>query len=194
MAAPARRSPRRATARPAPSPDTAPPADTAPPPAARSGKPAMRHFASTRDPEPEPTLDFSVEFVRDGVSEVHEFTAALRVGFSDTVALLTGADDEAKVLPHLDRMIRRALLNTDGTPQRWRPSFEGKEFIAPDGERHPAVHLDRYTSFDAGSSRRRWAHLMDVDEEIQVEHEQVVAVFEYITSEAADRPTQRSSR
>jgi hypothetical protein len=157
-------------------------------------KPVVKHFASSKDPEPAPEVAFSVEFVRDGVSETHEFNARPRLGFADTVGMVRSQSDESEILPVLDRMLRRVLVNDDGTPARWKPEFDGGKFIAPDGNLHPSKDLAKYVAFEAGSSRRRWVELMDRDDEVEVEIEQIVGVFEYLTSEAADaRPTKRSS-
>ena len=158
--------------------------------------PATKHFAPKRDVKPAPEVDFSIGFVRDGVEETHEFSARPRFSYADIVGVVKhqGGDNSAKLLPYLDRMIRRALRNDDGTPLKWRPEIEDGEFTTPDGDQAPAADIAKYTAFEAGSSRRRWVALMEDDDDVEVELEQITALFEYLTAETADRPTSRSSR
>lgn len=165
------------------------------PAASKSTAPRTKHFAPKRENiVPPPLVEFSIDFVRDGVSEVHEFAARPRMSYGDTVGLIKNQDNDSGTLPFLDRLIRRSLVNDDGVPAKWAPEFEDGEFTAPDGSKHPSAELAQFTTFEAGSSRRRWAYLLDKDDDVEVEIEQIVAVFEYLTSAASEaRPTKRSS-
>jgi hypothetical protein len=154
----------------------------------------VKHFGPKRAVEPAKIVPFSVGFVRDGVEEPHEFAARLRVSYADTVGLVKNQDG-AGALPFLDRLIRRSLVDDDGTPTKWQPEVNDGKVVAPDGTEVDIADAQKYTAFEAGSSRRRWAHLMDSDEDVEVELEQIMEVFEHLTSEAANgRPTSRSSR
>jgi hypothetical protein len=163
----------------------------APAPARPTAKPAVKHFGPSRDVAPAPVIPFSVGFVRAGVEEPHEFDARPRVSYGDTIGLIRGNgsnEDDAKALKTLDRSIRRMLVDDDGTPARWTPTFTGKTFEGPDGNTYPVSELNTFTAFDAGSSRRRWVALMDDDDEtLSVEVGQVLEVFEYITEQAAEQ-------
>jgi hypothetical protein len=184
----------------------------APAPARPTAKPAVKHFGPSRDVAPAPVIPFSVGFVRAGVEEphvipfsvgfvrgegdnaveeTHEFDARPRVSYGDTIGLIRGNgsnEDDAKALKTLDRSIRRMLVDDDGTPARWTPTFTGKTFEGPDGNTYPVSELNTFTAFDAGSSRRRWVALMDDDDEtLSVEVGQVLEVFEYITEQAAEQ-------
>jgi hypothetical protein len=155
---------------------------------------AKKHFAPQRKVDKAPIVEFSVGFVRDGVEEVHEFAARLRVSYADTVGLVKNQGGEG-ALPYLDRMIRRSLVDDDGTPAKWRPEASDGKVVAPDGTEVDIADAQKYTAFEAGSSRRRWVQLMEHDDDVEVELEQIMQVFEYLASEAAEgRPTSRSSR
>lgn len=156
--------------------------------------PAAKHFGPKRDVKPAPEVPFSVGFVRDGVEEIHEFTARPRVSYGDTVGLVKNQDG-AGALPYLDRLIRRSLVDNDGTPAKWQPTVVDGELTAPDGTTVSAEDLPKYTAFEAGSSRRRWVQLMEHDDDVEVEFEQILGVFEHLMAEvSAGRPTSRSSR
>jgi hypothetical protein len=93
----------------------------------------------------------------------------------------------------VDRLIGRSLDNTDGTPEKWKPTVVDRHFTAPNGDHTPAELLAGFESFDAGSSRRRWVHLMEVDDDITVEPDQIVELMADLLEAAANRPTTRSS-
>lgn len=153
----------------------------------------VKHFASKRDVKAAPTVDFSIEFVRDGVAENHEFSASPRTTYGDILGLIKNQDDESGLaLRYLDRMIRRALIDTDGTPAKFRPNVEDGHFTDPTGNRTAATELPKVVTFEAGSSRRRWIQLMEKDDDVEVEIEQIAEVFEYLAQEASTRPTTRS--
>jgi len=155
---------------------------------------AKKHFGPKRDVAQAPTVEFSVGFVRNGVEEIHEFAARPRFTYGDTVGIVKNQDG-ALALPFLDRMIRRCLADDDGTSLRWEPYVRDGQLEAPDGKLVDPADAATYTAFEAGSSRRRWAHLMEADDDVEADLEQIVGVFEYLAGEAAGgRPTSRSSR
>ena len=65
------------------------------------------------------------------------------------------------------------------------------QFLAPDGTVHPWSEASKYTDFAAGSSRRRYVELMDGDNDLRVEAKTLSKVWQWLISEAADRPTVR---
>jgi hypothetical protein len=137
-------------------------------------------------------VDFEVEFIRDEVPETHAFRARPDITYGDMVELKRHENDSnGKVLPVLDRIIRRSMLNTDGAKTGWAPAVKDGKFVAPDGKEHPVEDLPKFTSHEAGSSRRRWIELIESDS-AYVDFETVMSLFEYLAEEAGRRPTERS--
>ncbi|MGH8571850.1 MAG: hypothetical protein ACREX8_04635 [Gammaproteobacteria bacterium] len=154
-----------------------------------------KHFAPTRDVAKAPAHEFTITFVRDGREETHEFVAKPRVQFGDMMGMVQFGENNSRALSAMDRLIRRSLVDDDGTPARWAPTVDDEGcFTAPDGDRRPESELGAVEAFDAGSSRRRWAHLMDDDDDVEIELEQVAELMQWLAEQSADRPTQRSSR
>lgn len=81
-------------------------------------------FGPKRDVKPVLTVEFSVGFVCDGVEE----PARPRVSYGDTVGLVKNQDG-AGALPYLDRLIRRSLVDNDGTAAKWQPTAADGELI-----------------------------------------------------------------
>jgi hypothetical protein len=157
--------------------------------------PPTKHFAAKRDVADAPTVSFTIDFVRNGVREPHEFKAVPRTSYGDMIGIVKNqADDPGASLRFLDRMIRRLLTDTDGTPESFNPNVADGQFIDPTGKKQPESELPKLLAFEAGSSRRRWAHLLQLDDDVEVEIEQITDLFEWLATEAAgSRPTQRSS-
>jgi hypothetical protein len=68
-----------------------------------------------------------------------------------------------------------------------------RRFTGPDGEPYTWDELDRFTKYEAGSSRRRWSELMDNEDDLVVDAEVISGVFEHLVGLAAARPTRRPS-
>jgi len=64
-------------------------------------------------------------------------------------------------------------------------------FVGPDGEPHDGEFIRKAMEFEAGSSRRRFAYLMDVDEELTLHADQLQTAYQRLVGKAADRPTRR---
>lgn len=146
-----------------------------------------------------PTIEFGVVFLRDGMEETHEFTARPRMGWQDLTGLvpLMSAQSEDGITEEavrtISNMIRRGLVNDDGTPEKWEPNVVAGYFTAPSGDHTPVGMLPAFDAFEAGSSRRRWVHLMAHDDDVTVEADQVAEILTDLVSAAAQRPTQRSA-
>lgn len=154
-------------------------------------------------------VPFEFELYRDTpgedepVSEVHEFTAMPRIDAGQLIRLLTGVDKSEEnpggMLDALSESVRKVLSDKDGTPQHWRPvalprDGEGgpTSFRGPDGAIYPfsdTAAIEKFEAFEAGSSRRRWAHLLFDDEQIAVDLEDLVEVAQDMISEGTGRPT-----
>lgn len=148
--------------------------------------------------------EFAMIFKRDGVRERHEFTAEPRMDWQNLRGLMflmdsrRGEGIDPRALAQIDRLIRRSLVNTDGTPEKWRANVVSEDteepwFTDPNGDHTPADMLPAYETFEAGSSRRRWVHLMENDDEITVEKEQILSLMRDLMEASADRPTKRSA-
>jgi hypothetical protein len=149
-----------------------------------------------------PEIPFTMILIRDGVEEPHEFLARPTMGWQDMrglVPIIGGRHGDmdpelgAKAVEVIDRLVRRALANDDGTPERWKPTIVDGTFTAPNGDTTPVELLPGVEAFDAGSSRRRWSHLMGHDDEVTIELDQMVSLMEDLIATASDRPTQRST-
>jgi len=160
----------------------------------------LREYApKSRGTTPEP-FEFSMIFMRDGVEERHEFTARPTMAWQDTRAIMPiiagqGSDEAqvAQAVKVMDRLIRRALANDDGTPEKWSAAVVDGHFTDPQGDHTPAVLLPAYKAFDAGSSRRRWIYLMESDDDISVDADQIIELMKDMLEAAAARPTTRSA-
>lgn len=151
-----------------------------------------------------PTHEFTMIFVRDGVNEEHEFTARPRLGWGDIAALLPvaggGGEGSTQALKQIDRLIRRSLVDNDGTPEKWQPrvvtpddEYAEPWFTAPNGDHCPLDLLPGFEAFDAGSSRRRWVHLMERDDDVTIEPEQIMDLVNDLMEVASERPTKSSA-
>lgn len=148
--------------------------------------------------------EVAVIFKRDGVRERHEFITEPRwdwMGLRGLLHLMDARDDSgitAKTLAQFDRLVRRSLVNDDGTPEKWRPHVvdDGESepwFTDPNGDHCPAEMLPAYVTFEAGSSRRRWMHLIDADEEVTIEATQIIRLANYLMEMAGKDRKKKSS-
>lgn len=141
-------------------------------------------------------IEHTVPFERDGEREEHLFRARPRMSYkrmADIVKARRGGDGVA-ALAVFERMIRPALIDTDGVPAKWKAEIEDGYFVDPDGNERPVADLADLLSFEAGSSKRRWLHLLDDDDEVEVELDDITDFYEALVEAVSDRPTQRPSR
>jgi hypothetical protein len=146
-----------------------------------------------------PEFPFAMIFLRDGVEETHEFLATPTMGWQDLrglVPLMVSSSNDEAMAAHairvIDSLVRRVLRNDDGTPEKWRANIVDGHFTAPNGDHTPVELLPAIEAFEAGSSRRRWMHLMEHDDEVTIELDQMVSLMEDLIAAVAERPTQRS--
>ncbi len=178
---------------------------------AAAHQPAPREefeFTFLRDEEPE-THRFGVRAITDVV------------GLTSTLMLAKRNPEEA--MPAVLRIIAKMLDNKDGTPHGWQPVAlpqhekpepagrddfgqadggtlevvheepQPRKFRGPDGGLYTFEHAPRFQAFEAGSSRRRWLHLIEDDDYVSVDAQDLMELFEWIVGLAAGRPTQPSS-
>lgn len=167
--------------------------------------PGKRYGSQRREVKP---LPFEFAIYRDTpdadepVAEVHEFTALPRLDAGQLIRLLTGVDraqeNPGDMLYALSEGIRKSLSDKDGTPQHWRPApmpkvdDEPLRFRGPDGDLYEFTDqaaIDKFTAFEAGSSRRRWAHLLFDDEQVAVPLEDLVELAQDMIEAGSGRPT-----
>lgn len=153
---------------------------------------AAKEFRPKAKATPPKRVDFTLIGIRDGVEEPHEFTAKPRLDWGPLVGVVVHQEKNTSI-KFLDQIIRRSLANDDGTPALWEPNIVDGHFTAPNGDHTPVDRLHEFQTYDVGSSRRRWMHLFDEDDDIEIELEQIMEIFEWLAEEAAERPTQKSS-
>lgn len=64
-------------------------------------------------------------------------------------------------------------------------------FAGPNGEPLDGEAVSKLLEFEQGSSRRRFAYLMDEDESLTLDVEQLQTVYKKLLAQVADRPTRR---
>lgn len=154
--------------------------------------------------EDPPVHEFAMIFKRDGVRERHEFLAEPRMDWQNLRGLMylmdsrRGEGIDPKALAQIDRLIRRSLVNHDGTPERWKANIVSEDsgepwFTDPNGDHTPAEMLPVYEAFEQGSSRRRWMHLMDNDDEVTVESEQILSLMKDLMEASGKDRTKNSA-
>ncbi len=156
----------------------------------------------TTKPAPRETFEFTV--LRDEEPETHTFNAVCQTDAAALALMLSSVEKHPeRSMIGLFRMIAKMLDNKDGTPSKWQPTplptpedaTEDHEtkFRGPDGALYTMDQAARFSPFEAGSSRRRWLYLMEDDDEVIVDADDLVKLFEWLVSVAARRPTVPSS-
>lgn len=97
---------------------------------------------------------------------------------------------EGQVLLSMVSMIAKFMDDKDGTPTNWSPVELARKkneepdaplrFRAPDGRIHPMDKAPDFLAIRAGSSRKRWLHLMNKDEDASVEMESLTKLLEFL--------------
>lgn len=130
--------------------------------------------------------DVTVVFLRGEEEVEHDFVISPQLSYKQLVPImpLFGAQlsqtEAMKFVPHIDRILRRIMVDDDGTSYSWVPDLGNPDgFTAPDGTLRPFGELDTYSRFEAGSSRRRWRWLMEVDEDLEIEFEQLFELLKH---------------
>lgn len=179
-------------------PDTEEPQDQAPAKQIKiigGGRPKSKRF------------EFGLVAYRNDEEEVHEFTARKMATTQDAVALILAAEsgtDTVDLLPQMARMLRKSMVDDDGTPLGWsaldhmlaedHAAFDADDprYEGPDGVVHSLSDGDTLRKFlarESGSSRARWVHLMEHDEDADVELADITQVVKEIISRTAGRPS-----
>lgn len=87
---------------------------------------------------------------------------------------------------------RHAAEPTDDVePDEFDPEDTDLLFLGPDNEPITGEKVTEALRFENGSSRRRFAFLMDEDESLTLDIEQLQTVYKKLLAQVADRPTRR---
>ena len=150
-------------------------------------------------------MPFEIEVYRNNVPEVHGFTARPVMDFGSVLLFLKGNDSDSGQA--LLRIMRVNLADDDGVSESWQPTILDRpadadatwqpKFRAPappvgDGRLYTMDKIGRWTDPQAGSSRRRWTHLMFEDDGVVVTIQTVFDILKDITESAAGLPTDGS--
>lgn len=142
------------------------------------------------------TVEFDVTFLtEDDDEEIHSFRARPEFGYKRIrEAALANQRGGIDAFMRFEKMIVPALVDDDGTPAKWVVERTEDEagFIDPDGNDRPLSDLADITDPENGSSRRRWGHLMDVRDDLRVDIEEIIRVYNLLVEKASERPTKRS--
>lgn len=141
-------------------------------------------------------IDF--RYFRDETIESQRFQVVVKtmdIGAANRVMRLVSSSGDSvpadgQAFISMMSMISKFMDNADGTPANWEPvplprkknEPEGAplRFRAPDGRIHPMDKAPDFLAHGAGSSRRRWLHLINEDEDATVELEALTKLLEFL--------------
>jgi len=160
----------------------------------------VKRFGAGKQARPVEPVQFALVVLRDGEEEEHVFSAIPQLPAQDIVqAMRARSQDGTQVLGPMMNTIRKMLSNRDGVPSTWslvvvppkKGSTQEPKFRGPDGKLYPLSRAEEFEAVSAGSSKRRWDHLMQDDEDAIVDMKDLTDIFEYLVGLATnDRPTQ----
>jgi hypothetical protein len=168
----------------------------------------MKHFGAKSGDAPPRREPFTFGVLRGDEIETHHFIALLgKIDAGGLITALRAAEQEdgGKALSAYFRTIARVLDNRDGIPAEWAPEVrdkpEGDErpdvFRVPYGDRRgelvPVSEAPEYLKSEVHSSRRRWIHLLEKDDDAIVSLEDLTAIFEWVIAEASGKASAASS-
>lgn len=153
----------------------------------------MKQFGKKKAASAVKRVEFTLDYERDGQEVTERFLATPRPPGSKVAGFVQSTEKEpAKAIGALIGIIRNQLDDTDGTPRSWAPSVKDGIFVGPDGETYEEDLQDEFLKYEAGSSRRRFAYLMEKDDSVDIEATTLTEMFKWLVEQAADRPTQPS--
>jgi len=170
---------------------------------------SRRSFGSSAPPQVE-RIPITFWFMRDEQPESYELNLLKKdidlAAANRILSMLNGKnEDDGSALPMMIQFVSRYMDNKDGTPAEWKLTGlpngmdeQGKakppeEFYGPDGARYPISEARRFEAVAAGSSRRRWLHLLRDDDTAEVQQQTMIDLINYIVELAGGRPTPASS-
>jgi hypothetical protein len=165
---------------------------------------------------PEIPFDLNVEHeLEDGSRELqkHNFIGKPDPSSGDFARFSLATQGQgAEIVEALMSILPRMIDNSDGVSATWEyrelenvaptgvqtaggelgqvvEDEPEKRFYGPDGQLYPASEREKFTAFEAGSSRRRLYHLLFVDPDARVQIQTVVEIMKDLFAEGAGRPT-----
>lgn len=155
---------------------------------------AIPRFGPTEVPKYN-RIPFELAYFRDEAIETQRFQLLDRpidIGAANRLLAHTTGDD-SQSLAALINLITKYMDDKDGTGARWAPlelpskkseDPPVKRFRGPDGKIHAWEKAEDFLKHEAGSSRRRWIHLMLVDDDASVEEGALVKLLEFLVEVA----------
>ena len=153
-----------------------------------------------RRPSEIPAHPFELEVYRGDTPEVHTFIARPKTDLGPLIQLNSMMNDPMRMGAKALQVIARMMDDSDGTPADWAPvtapkprnageSYEPK-FRGPDGRLHPMDKQATFLDIEAGSSRRRWQHIILEDDGVSVDIEVLMEIMtDLIEAATGNRPT-----
>lgn len=131
------------------------------------------------------------------------FQVVPRVSGGDIAGIMLAVkNDPESSIGKLIRLLAKLMDNNDGTVRAgWQPDVLPQKddddrppsFRGPDGNIYALSDtevLEEFADQTTWTSRRRWAYLLEEDDDAIVELEDIQEIAEWIIGLAADRPTQ----
>lgn len=162
-------------------------------------------------------IPFTLLTYRGEAEEPVELTARADIDTGSVFSLGRGGRSTAEQIDAIRKLLLRTLVDDDGIPLRSRAqqvapnpdndpddlvpvdqlpndtwSAADVEWRTPDGELHDNPGDADAHMRDHGSSLRRFVAIMD-DDELWMEQSALEEIIDYLMTQAADRPTRRSS-
>lgn len=137
-------------------------------------------------------IPFEFAYLRDETVESQSFNLLAKpmdIGVANRMLSQSKGDNEAEAIPALIALIAKFMDDKDGTGARWKPvelppkkneDPPVKRFRGPDGKLHEWAESAAFLELAAGSSRRRWLHLLIEDEECSVDVDALVKLLEFL--------------
>jgi len=162
----------------------------------------MKTFGGNR---PIPTTDeFELKYLDANLKrQAVQFQVVPRVSGGDIASIMLAVKkDPESSIGKLIRLLAKVMDNNDGLVKAgWEPVVLPQKvdderppsFRGPDGQLYPLSDtevLEEFADQTTWTSRRRWAYLLEEDDDAIVELSDIQEIAEWVIGLAADRPTQ----
>lgn len=150
--------------------------------------------------------EFELKYLVDEEMKSQTFGIIPRMSGGDLAGMAwSNKVDPEQSASRMINLISKLADNRDGDVKaKWefkpavqKPGDDRPMFRGPDGELYPMEDsdalLELWNDHSTWTSRRRWQHLMNQDDEAIVNLADIVKVVEWVIGLAADRPTQPQS-
>lgn len=137
-------------------------------------------------------IPITFRYLRDEVVETQQFNMldkAVDVGATNRLLNRANSGGDAEAFAGMITLLAKYMDDKDGTGSRWQPvelepkKTDGpdapKRFRGPDGKIHAWDKADEFLKIQNGSSRRRWLHLMNEDDDTTVDLDTIQRLMEF---------------